>query len=129
MSADKMIEEGLTFTPKFDASGLIPAIAQDHETGEIMMLAYMNAQSLALTLETGEATYWSRSRGALWKKGETSGHLQKVVAILTDCDQDAIILKIIQVGGEACHTGRRSCFYRTVTKTGGNTALQYLKRE
>ena len=129
MSADKQIEEGLDFTPKFDANGLIPAIAQDHATGEILMLAYMNAQSLALTLETGEATYWSRSRQALWKKGETSGHLQKVVQILTDCDQDAIILKIIQVGGEACHTGRRSCFYRELIKTGGNAALHHLKRE
>lgn len=129
MSADKQIEEGLTFTPKFDTNGLIPAIAQDHATGEILMLAYMNAQSLALTLETGEATYWSRSRQTLWKKGETSGHIQKVVGILTDCDQDAIILKIIQVGGEACHTGRRSCFYRAVTKTGGNAALQHLKYE
>ncbi len=129
MSADKSIEEGLAFIPKFDESGLIPAIAQDHESGEILMLAYMNEESLALTLETGEATYWSRSRQSLWKKGETSGHTQKVMQILTDCDQDAIILKIFQVGGEACHTGRRSCFYRAVSKNGGNAALQHLKRE
>lgn len=129
MSANKLIEEGLTFTPTFDANGLIPAIAQDHESGEILMLAYMNAQSLALTLETGEAVYWSRSRQALWKKGETSGHTQKVIKILTDCDQDAIILKIIQAGGTACHTGRRSCFYRVVSENGGNAALQHLKRE
>lgn len=108
------IEETLSFEPKFDANGLIPAIAQDFKTGEILMLAYMNAESLKLTFETREAVYWSRSRQALWKKGETSGHIQKIHGIFVDCDQDALILKIEQIGHSACHTGRQTCFYREV---------------
>lgn len=111
------IEETLSFEPKFNADGLIPAIAQDYKSGEILMLAYMNSESLKLTLETGEAVYWSRSRKALWKKGETSGHIQKIHEILIDCDQDALILKIEQLGDSACHTGRKSCFYRAVDIT------------
>ena len=107
------IEESLFFTPKFNADGLIPAIAQDFKTGEILMLAYMNEKSLKLTIETGEAVYWSRSRQALWKKGETSGHIQKIREMLIDCDQDCLLLKIEQTG-PACHTNRPSCFYRAV---------------
>ncbi|PZP56438.1 MAG: phosphoribosyl-AMP cyclohydrolase [Micavibrio aeruginosavorus] len=108
------IDETLSFEPKFDESGLIPAIAQDYKTNEILMLAYMNKESLDITLSSGEAVYWSRSRNKLWKKGETSGHIQKIHEILVDCDQDALILKIEQMGGKSCHTGRRSCFYRAL---------------
>ena len=99
--------------PDFDKSGgLVPAIAQDAQSGEILMLAYMNRQAWEATLATGEATYWSRSRGELWVKGKTSGHLQKVEEIRLDCDNDTILLKVRQIGGAACHTGHRSCFYR-----------------
>ena len=94
----------------FNDAGLIPAIAQDADTGEILMLAWMNAESLARTIEIGEAVYWSRSRRKLWHKGETSGHVQKVRQIRTDCDKDVLLLKVDQVGGAACHTGMRSCF-------------------
>ncbi len=105
------LEEGAAFTPKFGADGLIAAIAVDAQSKEILMLAHMNAQALAKTLDSGDAWYFSRSRGALWRKGETSGHKQKVREIRVDCDQDAIILMIDQLG-PACHTNRRSCFYR-----------------
>ncbi len=108
------IDETLSFEPKFNEAGLIPAIAQDEETKEILMLAYMNKEALALTISSGEAVYWSRSRNKLWKKGETSGHIQKVHEILIDCDQDTLILKIEQIGGKACHTNRHSCFYRSL---------------
>ena len=108
------VEETLSLEPKFDTAGLIPAIAQDYRTGEILMLAYMNAEALQRSCTTGEAVYWSRSRHAFWKKGETSGHIQKIHEILIDCDQDALILKIEQIGDTACHTGRRSCFYRKI---------------
>ncbi len=94
----------------FNDQGLIPAIAQDGATGEVLMLAWMNQESLAATIETGEAVYWSRSRQKLWHKGETSGNIQKVQEIRCDCDKDVLLLKIEQVGGAACHTGRRSCF-------------------
>mgnify|MGYP006303193987 CR=1 FL=1 len=96
------------------AGGLVPAIAQDYETGEVLMLAYMNEESWNLTLETGIAHYWSRSRGKLWKKGESSGNVQKVREIRVDCDDDTIVIKVDQIGGAACHTGYRSCFYRVV---------------
>lgn len=96
----------------WNADGLVAAIAQDADTNEVLMLAWMNHEALALTLETGEAVYWSRSRRKLWHKGETSGNVQQVVEIRLDCDGDAILLKVRQVGGIACHTGRRSCFYR-----------------
>ncbi len=95
---------------KFDSSGLIPVIAQDAATGEVLMVAWMNAESLRLTLQTGEAVYWSRSRKKLWRKGEESGNVQKVKELRTDCDRDVLLLKIDQIGGAACHTGYRSCF-------------------
>lgn len=103
--------------PKFNADGLVAAIAQDVETDEVLMLAWMNADALEQTIRTGRATYWSRSRGAIWVKGETSGHTQEVADILVDCDQDAILLKVRQQGA-ACHTGRKSCFYRSVEGVG-----------
>ena len=96
-----------------DGVELIPAIAQDYATGEVLMLAYMNRESLAITVETGRATYWSRSRNELWEKGATSGHAQKVISIDIDCDGDALLLKVEQVGA-ACHTGDRSCFHRNI---------------
>lgn len=96
----------------WNADGLAPAVAQDAATGEVLMLAWMNRESLARTLATGEAVYWSRSRAALWRKGETSGHLQRIVEIRLDCDADAILLRVEQVGGIACHTGRHSCFFQ-----------------
>jgi phosphoribosyl-AMP cyclohydrolase len=96
---------------EWDALGLIPAIAQDAETGDVLMFAWMNRDSLLETVRTGEAVYWSRSRGRLWHKGEESGHVQKVHEIRLDCDNDVILLKIDQHGGMACHTGRRSCFF------------------
>lgn len=109
--------------PKFDTNGLIAAIAQDAETGEILMLAWMNAEALQKTIDTQRATYWSRSRGKLWIKGETSGHFQDVQEILVDCDQDAVVLKVLQTDA-ACHTGRKSCFYRVV---GENGALKHME--
>ena len=96
---------------KWDEHGLIPAIAQDAASGEVLMFAWMNRESLVLTVETGNAVYWSRSRGRLWRKGEESGHTQKVKEVRADCDSDVILLKIEQIGGIACHTGRRSCFF------------------
>ena len=116
------LEEGGAFAPKFDGDGLIPALAMDAHTREPLMLAYMNAESLRRTLELGEAVYWSRSRQEYWHKGATSGHIQRIVEIRTDCDQDALILFVEQLGAGACHTGRSSCFYRRVladTATGG----------
>jgi phosphoribosyl-AMP cyclohydrolase len=112
------VEQGLGFSPKFDSSGLIVAVALDAVSREPLMLAYMNEESLRLTLEKGEAVYWSRSRNKLWHKGETSGHVQKIVEIRTDCDQDALILYVHQVGAGACHTGRGSCFYRKILAPG-----------
>src|ERR1700761_9194336 len=107
------LERGDQLTPRFDEQGLIAAIAAHADTGEILMLAWMNAEALKLTLDTGEAHYWSRSRNALWKKGETSGQIQKVRELMIDCDQDAVWIKVDPQGdGGACHTGARSCFYR-----------------
>ena len=107
------LEDTTAFTPRFDSTGLIPAIVTDARDGTVLMFAYMNAQSLQLTQETGLAHFWSRSRQSLWKKGETSGELLKVVEILTDCDQDVLQVKAEPQGkGVSCHTGRRSCFYR-----------------
>jgi phosphoribosyl-AMP cyclohydrolase len=106
----------MSFDPaslKFDAKGLIPAIAQDHVTGEVLMMAWMNAESIAQTLKTGQVTYWSRSRQAFWAKGESSGHVQKLVEFRLDCDRDCLLLKVDQTG-PACHTNRRSCFYTLV---------------
>jgi phosphoribosyl-AMP cyclohydrolase len=96
------------------ADGLLPAIAQDAATGEVLMLAYINEESWRKTLETGKVHYWSRSRGKLWLKGESSGHVQLVKEILVDCDLDTVVFKVEQLGGAACHTGHRSCFYRKV---------------
>lgn len=98
---------------KFDANGLIPAIAQDHENGEVLMMAWMNAESIARTIETRQVTYWSRSRQAFWAKGETSGNVQTLVELRLDCDRDCLLMKVAQVG-PACHTNRRSCFYTAV---------------
>jgi len=109
------IEEGEVFAPKFGKGGVLPVVVTDVHSGEVLMLAYMNTLALARTIETGEAHYWSRSRGKLWRKGETSGNTQEVVEVRTDCDQDAIWLKVRMHGsGGCCHTGRRSCFYRAV---------------
>jgi phosphoribosyl-AMP cyclohydrolase len=99
---------------KFDQNGLIPAIAQDVKTGEVLMMAWMNEESLKLTIESNYATYFSRSRNSLWKKGDTSGHLQKVISIAADCDFDCILLKVEQVGA-ACHTGSHNCFFNKIS--------------
>lgn len=111
----KELDESRAFSPKFDTNGLIAAMAIDHVTREPLMLAYMNEESLKMTIETGEAVYYSRSRQELWHKGATSGHTQQVHEIRTDCDQDVLILYVTQKGAGACHTGRRSCFYRAIT--------------
>jgi len=103
----------------WNADGLAPAVAQDAASGEVLMLAWMNRESLARTVATGEAVYWSRSRASLWHKGETSGHFQKIVEIRLDCDADAIVLRVEQVGGIACHTGRRRCFFNLLEGDGG----------
>jgi phosphoribosyl-AMP cyclohydrolase len=103
---------------KFDEQGLIPAIAQDALSGQILMVAWMNAASLAETAHTGQAVYWSRSRKRLWRKGEESGHVQQVLELRLDCDSDVILMKVEQLGGIACHTGRASCFYRRLDTTG-----------
>lgn len=116
------IEEGAVFAPRFDAHGLLTAVAVDAGSREVLMVAHMNAEALALTLQHGEVHYYSRSRGRIWKKGETSGEVQKLVEMRTDCDQDALVLTVEQTGrGAACHTGRRSCFFRRVT---GPTTLE-----
>ncbi len=118
MGTKQIIEEGLEFIPKFDADGLIPAIAQDVRTGQVLMLAYMNRAALDLTIQTGYATYFSRSQQKLWKKGEESGHVQKVQQILIDCDQDCLVLKVTVDAGQ-CHVGYQSCFYRALKKDSG----------
>ncbi len=129
------IESGTVFTPRFDADGLVPVVTTSAKTGEVLMLAYMNDEALALTLKTGEAHYWSRSRNKLWRKGEESGNAQRVVEIRTDCDQDAIWLKVELLGVEAsCHTGRRSCFYRAVplgdsSSSGALPAMRFVEGE
>ena len=122
----KQIEDGLEFAPKFDENGLLAAVAIDVHTREPLMLAWMNRESLRLTLEKGEAVYWSRSRQEIWHKGATSGQIQKVLEMRTDCDQDAIILYVEQAGGGACHTGRNSCFYRTI-HPGSPSVLRFLQ--
>ncbi len=124
MSADERLELGTEFRPKFDDSGLITVIAQDADTGQVLMVAYMNQQALDLTLKTGNAVYYSRSRKKLWKKGEKSGHVQKVRQILADCDQDCLILKVTVDAGQ-CHLGYQSCFYRAV-KNGDATKLEFI---
>ena len=119
------IEEGLTFQPKFDASGLVTCVATDAATGGVLMVAHMNEEALRKTIESGEAWYFSRSRNALWRKGETSGHIQRVVEMRLDCDQDAIWIRVEQTGA-ACHTGRRSCFYRKVDAGEGGARLTFV---
>jgi phosphoribosyl-AMP cyclohydrolase len=115
------IEEGLAFTPKFDTDGLVTAVVTDAKSGDVLMVAHMNEEAIRKTVVSGEAWYYSRSRQTLWRKGETSGHTQRVVELRVDCDQDALWLKVEQAGEGACHTGRRSCFYRAVPlgKAGG----------
>lgn len=110
-------DTGLALNPKWDAQGLVTAVATDAATGELLMVAHMNAQALAATLATGEAHYWSRSRQELWHKGATSGHTQRIIEIRIDCDQDALWLRV-EPAGPACHTGERSCFYRVVGSQG-----------
>jgi len=110
-------ETGLALDPRWDVNGLVTAVASDAASGELLMVAHMNAEALAATLSTGEAHYWSRSRQELWHKGATSGHIQRIVEIRIDCDQDALWLKV-EPAGPACHTGKRSCFYRVVTSDG-----------
>lgn len=124
-SVKSELETGTELTPRFDASGLVTAIVTDHADGELLMVAHMNAEALSLTLKTGIAHYYSRSRSTLWKKGETSGNLQSVIELRTDCDQDAIWLKVKVAGHDAtCHTGRRSCFYRRAeTDADGSVSL------
>ncbi len=108
------LEEGDKLTPRFDANGLIPVICTDEATGVVLMFAWMNEEALQLSIETGNAWYWSRSRKKLWQKGETSGNTQSIVDMRTDCDQDVIWITVNQRGGAACHTGRKSCFYRSI---------------
>jgi phosphoribosyl-AMP cyclohydrolase len=120
------LEEGLALTPKFDADGTVTCVTTDAASGDVLMIAHMNAEALTKTISTGQAWYFSRSRQALWRKGETSGHIQRVVEMRVDCDQDAVWIKVEQVAG-ACHTGRRSCFYRAVPlgQKGGTVKLEF----
>lgn len=129
--ADKAeLETGSAFTPRFDSNGLITAVVTDAKDGVLLMVAHMNAEALALTIETGIAHYYSRSRKSLWKKGETSGNLQNVVELRTDCDQDALWLKVLVSGHDAtCHTGRRSCFYRRIDAKDDVTTLNIVDTE
>jgi len=125
-SSSAEIEEGLTFQPRFDASGLVTCVATDAASGDVLMVAHMNDEALRKTISTGEAWYYSRSRKALWKKGETSGHVQRVVEMRMDCDQDAVWIRVEQKGEGACHTGRRSCFYRAVTNKDGSAKRSFV---
>jgi len=118
-------EEGLVLRPKFDASGLVTCVATDAATGEVLMVAHMNDEALRKTIASGEAWYFSRSRNALWRKGETSGHVQRVVEMRMDCDQDAVWIRVEQTGA-ACHTGRRSCFYRKIDGGEGGAQLSFV---
>lgn len=119
------LEEGTTFAPRFDAHGLITVVTIEADSNDVLMVAHMNAETLSLTLETGVAHYWSRSRQAIWKKGETSGELQEVVELRTDCDQDCLVMTVRQTGrGAACHTGRKTCFYRRVEMEDGAPSLR-----
>ncbi|MGF6307935.1 phosphoribosyl-AMP cyclohydrolase [Bradyrhizobium sp. i1.8.4] len=121
-------EEGLAFQPKFDATGLVTCVATDAATGDVLMVAHMNDEALRKTIATGEGWYFSRARNALWRKGESSGQTQRVVEIRMDCDQDAVWIKVEQIGA-ACHTGRRSCFYRAVKGEGGDVSLSFVDAE
>ena len=121
-------EEGLAFQPKFDASGLLTCVATDAVTGDVLMVAHMNDEALRRTIASGQAWYFSRSRNALWRKGESSGQTQRVVEMRMDCDQDAVWIRVEQVGA-ACHTGRRSCFYRAVSGGEGGPRLSFVEAE
>ena len=121
-------EEGLAFQPKFDAAGLVTCVATDAGSGEVLMVAHMNAEAVRKTMASGDAWYFSRSRQSLWRKGETSGHTQRVLEMRIDCDQDAVWIRVEQTGA-ACHTGRRSCFYRAVTDGEGGAALSFVDGE
>ena len=118
-------EEGLVFQPKFDASGLVTCVATDAATGDVLMVAHMNEEALRKTIASGDAWYFSRSRNALWRKGETSGQTQRVVEMRMDCDQDAIWIRVAQQGA-ACHTGRHSCFYRRIEAADGGTLVSFV---
>ena len=122
------IESGQVFAPKFDEKGLIMAVTTEHSSKDLLMVAYMNEEALSLTLETGIVHYYSRSRQSLWKKGETSGEIQQLVEMRTDCDQDVLMLVVKQAGrGAACHTGQKSCFYRKVRVSDGKAELQKIE--
>ena len=121
-------EEGLKFQPRFDAAGLVTCVATDATSGAVLMVAHMNEEALRKTIASGEAWYFSRSRQSLWRKGETSGHVQRVVEMRTDCDQDAIWIRVEQTGA-ACHTGRRSCFYRKLESGDGGARLSFVDAE
>ena len=124
------IEEGFGFAPKFDADGLLTCVVTDMWSGDVLMVAHMNIEALKRTIETGEAWYFSRSRKKLWKKGESSGHTQRVTELRVDCDQDALWLKVEQNGPGACHTGRKSCFYRVIPlRRGGAVTLEFRDAE
>jgi phosphoribosyl-AMP cyclohydrolase len=123
------VEEGSALAPKFDADGLVTCVATEVGSGEVLMIAHMDAEALRRTIASGEAWYYSRSRKRLWRKGETSGHVQRVVEMRIDCDQDAVWIKVEQVGPGACHTGRRSCFYRAIPVGGEGRALALEFRE
>lgn len=130
--ADKAtVEEGDRLMPKFDQDGLIAAVVTDFKTSEVLMVGYMNEEALKRTIETGEAWYWSRSRQGFWKKGETSGQIQKVQEILTDCDQDALVVKVtVEGNGATCHVGYRSCFFRKVSNTqNGTVRLENVEKD
>jgi phosphoribosyl-AMP cyclohydrolase len=122
------LEEGLAFKPKFDTAGLVACVATDAGTGDVLMVAHMNEEALRKTIASGEAWYYSRSRRSLWRKGETSGHVQRVVEMRIDCDQDAIWIRVEQ-SGAACHTGRHSCFYRKVEAGEGGARLSFVDAE
>jgi phosphoribosyl-AMP cyclohydrolase len=124
VSTKENLDENLEFMPKFDAHGLIPAIAQDAGTGQILMIAFMNREALDETIESGYGTYYSRSRGKLWRKGEESGHRQKVEQLLVDCDQDCLVLKVTVDAGQ-CHVGFQSCFYRAL-KDSADKRLKFI---
>ena len=124
-TSEQQREEGLTFSPKFDASGLVTCVATDAADGEVLMVAHMNEEALRKTVASGEAWYFSRSRNALWRKGETSGQVQRVLEMRMDCDQDAVWIRVEQTGA-ACHTGRRSCFYRKVESGDGAAQLSFV---
>jgi phosphoribosyl-AMP cyclohydrolase len=123
-SASKDLEEGPVFSPRFSSDGLVACVTVDAADGAVLMVAYMNAEALEMTLSSGIVHYWSRSRGELWRKGDTSGQVQTLVEMRVDCDQDALLARV-SVGGDggACHTGRRSCFYRRVETTDGEARL------